>query len=59
MSALEYPVANYSFNSRRDSKQVTDLLQLPIGINFEVTPHVNNAGLITLDLHPQISAIQW
>lgn len=55
---LEYPEATYSFNSSTGQEQVTGFTQLPIGINFEVTPHVNNAGLITLELHPQISALQ-
>jgi len=54
---LEYPEASYSFNSTTGQEQVTGFTQLPIGVNFEVTPHVNNAGLITLDLHPQISAL--
>lgn len=55
---LEYPEATYSFNSSTGQQQVTGFTQLPIGVNFEVTPHVNNAGLITLDLHPQISALK-
>ena len=54
---LEYPEATYSFNSSTGQQQVTGFTQLPIGVNFEVTPHVNNAGLVTLDLHPQISAL--
>ena len=55
---LEYPEATYSFNSQTGQQQVTGFTQLPIGVNFEVTPHVNSAGLITLDLHPQISALK-
>jgi type IV pilus assembly protein PilQ len=55
---LEYPEATYSFNSSTGQQQVTGFTQLPIGVNFEVTPHVNNAGLITLELHPQISALK-
>ncbi len=55
---LEYPEAIYSFNSSTGQQQVTGFTTLPIGVNFEVTPHVNNAGLITLDLHPQISALK-
>ncbi|MDE2027117.1 MAG: type IV pilus secretin PilQ, partial [Candidatus Omnitrophica bacterium] len=55
---LEYPVPNYSFNSSTGQEQVTGFTPLPIGVNFEVTPHVNNAGLITLDLHPQITTLQ-
>jgi type IV pilus assembly protein PilQ len=53
----EYPEATYSFNSSTGNEQVTGFTTLPIGVNFEVTPHVNNAGLITLDVHPQISAL--
>jgi len=55
---LEYPEATYSFNSSTGQEQVTGFTQLPIGVNLEVTPHVNNAGLITLDVHPQISALK-
>jgi type II secretory pathway component GspD/PulD (secretin) len=54
--AEEYPEATYSFNSSTGQQQVTGFTTLPIGINFEVTPHVNNAGMVTLELHPQISA---
>jgi type IV pilus assembly protein PilQ len=55
---LQYPEATYSFNSSTGQQQVTGFTQLPIGVNLEVTPHVNNAGTITLDLHPQISALK-
>jgi len=55
---LQYPEAIYSFNASTGQQQVTGFTQLPIGVNFEVTPHVNNAGMITLDLHPQISALK-
>ena len=55
---LEYPEATYSFNSSTGQEQVTGFTQLPIGVNLEVTPHVNNAGLITLEVHPQISALK-
>ncbi len=54
---IMYPEAIYSFNSSTGQQQVTGFTQLPIGVNFEVTPHVNNAGLVTLDLHPQVSAL--
>jgi type IV pilus assembly protein PilQ len=55
---IEFPEATYSFNSNTGQQQVTGFTQLPIGVNFEVTPHVNNAGMITLALHPQISALK-
>jgi len=53
---ITYPVPNYTFNASTGQEQVTGYTPLPIGVNFEVTPHVNNAGFVTLDLHPQISA---
>jgi type II secretory pathway component GspD/PulD (secretin) len=54
---LQYPMPQYSFNSSTGQQQISGYTFTPIGINFEVTPHVNNAGWITLDLHPDISAI--
>jgi type IV pilus assembly protein PilQ len=54
---IQYPEATYSFNASTGQEQVTGYTFIPIGVNFEVTPHVNNPGLITLDVHPQISAI--
>jgi type IV pilus assembly protein PilQ len=54
---LEYPLPNYTFNSQTGAEELNGFTYKPIGIIFEVTPHVNNAGLITLDLHPQISSM--
>ena len=54
---VQYPMPQYSFNSSTGQQQISGYTFTPIGINFEVTPHVNNAGWITLDLHPDISAI--
>jgi len=54
---VQYPMPQYSFNSTSGQQQISGYTFTPIGINFEVTPHVNNAGWITLDLHPDISAI--
>jgi type IV pilus assembly protein PilQ len=54
---LQYPMPQYSFNASTGQQQISGYTFTPIGINFEVTPHVNNAGWITLDLHPDISAI--
>jgi type IV pilus secretin PilQ/predicted competence protein len=53
----QYPMPQYSFNASTGQQQISGYTFTPIGINFEVTPHVNNAGWITLDLHPDISAI--
>jgi type II secretory pathway component GspD/PulD (secretin) len=54
---LQYPLPNYTFNSSTGAEQLNGFTYQNIGIIFEVTPHVNNAGLITLDLHPQISSM--
>jgi type II secretory pathway component GspD/PulD (secretin) len=54
---LQYPMPQYSFNASTGQQQISGYSFTPIGINFEVTPHVNNAGWITMDLHPDISAI--
>jgi len=54
---LQYPMPQYAFNASTGQQQISGYTFQPIGINFEVTPHVNNAGWITLDLHPDISAI--
>jgi len=54
---LQYPMPQYAFNSSTGQQQISGYTFTPIGINFEVTPHVNNAGWITMDLHPDISAI--
>jgi len=54
---LQYPLPNYTFNAQTGAQELNGFTYKPIGIIFEVTPHVNNAGLITLDLHPQISSM--
>jgi type IV pilus assembly protein PilQ len=55
---VQYPMPQYTFNSSTGQQQISGYTFTPIGINFEVTPHVNNAGWITLDIHPDISAIE-
>ena len=53
----QYPIPNYTFNATTGTQQISGFNYQNIGITFEVTPHVNNAGLITLDLHPQITTL--
>ena len=52
----QFPIPNYTYNSETAKLQVSGFEYKNIGVIFEVTPHVNNAGLVTLDLHPTISA---
>lgn len=53
----KYPIPQYTFNEQQARLQVSGWEYKDIGIIFEVTPHVNNAGYVTVDLKPQISDI--
>ena len=52
----QYPIPNYTYNTEQAKLQVSGFEYKNIGVIFEVTPHVNGPGLVTLDLHPTISA---
>ena len=53
---LKYPLPEYTYNQEQGKLQVSGWNYIDIGIIFEVTPHVNNAGLVTLDLSPKITS---
>ena len=53
----QYPIPQYTYNSDQGKMQLSGWNYMDIGIIFEVTPHVNNAGLVTLDLQPTITTI--
>lgn len=53
----EYPFPNYSYNDQQAKYQVSGWEYKDIGIIFDVTPHVNNAGFITLELAPTVTDI--
>lgn len=53
----QYPLPTYDYNAEQATLQVSGWEYKNIGIIFEVTPHVNNAGYITLDINPKITAI--
>ncbi len=53
----QYPMPQYTYNSEQAKLTVSGFSYKDIGIVFEVTPHVNNSNMVTLDLHPTISAI--
>ncbi len=57
MVGTQYPIPDYTYNTEQAKLQISGWTYKDIGIIFEVTPHVNNAGLVTLDLHPSITAI--
>lgn len=53
----QYPIPQYTYNEEQARLQVNGWEYKDIGIIFEVTPHVNNAGFVTLDLIPKVTAI--
>ena len=53
----QYPLPQYDYNEEQARLQISGWDYKDIGIIFEVTPHVNNAGYVTLDLSPKITAI--
>jgi type IV pilus assembly protein PilQ len=53
----QYPIPTYTYNEQQAKLQVSGWEYKDIGIIFEVTPHVNNAGFVTIDLQPKITAI--
>ena len=53
----EHPIPDFGANSETGQLQTTGITYENIGINFEVTPHVNKAGFITLELKPEVSEV--
>lgn len=53
----EYPFPNYTYNDQQARYQVSGWEYKDIGVIFDVTPHVNHAGYVTLDLRPQVTDI--
>lgn len=53
----QYPIPSYVYNEEQARLQVNGFVYKDIGVIFEVTPHVNNAGLVTLDINPRVTDI--
>ncbi len=53
----QYPLPQYTYNEEQARLQVSGWEYKDIGIIFAVTPHVNNAGFITIDLEPKVTEI--
>lgn len=51
-----YPIPSYTFNSETGQRQLDDIEYEDIGINLDVTPQVNNAGFINLQIVPEVSS---
>lgn len=52
----QFPVPNYTYNQERGTFEVSGFEYKDIGIILRVTPQVNNAGLITLKIDPEVSS---
>ena len=53
----QYPIPSYVYNEEQARLQVNGFEYKDIGVIFDVTPHVNNAGLVTLDINPRVTDI--
>jgi type IV pilus assembly protein PilQ len=53
----QFPLPSYTYNQEQAKMQLSGYNYMDIGIIFQVTPHINNTGLVTLDLDPKITAI--
>ena len=57
MVGQQYPIPSYVYNEEQARLQVNGFEYKDIGIIFDVTPHVNDAGYVTMDIEPKITAI--
>jgi len=53
----EHPIPDFGANSETGALQTTGITYQNIGINFQVTPHINKAGFVTLELSPEVSEV--
>jgi type IV pilus assembly protein PilQ len=51
----EYPIPNYTYNQERGAFEVSGFTYKPIGVLLKVTPQVNSAGFIKLNVEPEVS----
>jgi type IV pilus assembly protein PilQ len=51
-----YPIPQYSFNSETGERQLSSIDYEDIGITLDVTPQVNSAGFINLQIIPEVSS---
>ncbi len=53
----QYPIPTYTYNEQQAKLQISGWTYMDIGVIFEVTPHVNNTGYVTMDITPKVTAI--
>jgi type IV pilus assembly protein PilQ len=54
---IEYPIPSFQYNDEVGQMEVNGFEYKPIGINLDVTPQINSAGFINLDILPEISTL--
>jgi len=52
----QFPIPNYQYNEERGSFEVAGFDYKDIGVILKVKPSVNNEGLITLKVNPEVSS---
>ncbi len=52
----EFPIPDYTYNDERGSFEVSGFTFKAIGIILQVTPQVNSAGFINLNIKPEVSS---
>ncbi len=52
----QFPIPNYQHNEERGSFEVSGFEYKDIGVILKVKPSVNNEGLITMKVNPQVSS---
>lgn len=50
----QYPMPQYTSDSQTGVLHISGWNYMDIGLVFDVTPHINNANLVTLDISPKI-----
>lgn len=53
----QYPLPQYTYNEEQAKLQISGWEYKDIGVIFEVTPHVNKVGHVTLKVEPKITDI--
>lgn len=53
----DYPIREFSVNDETGQLETGEIDYRFVGIELDVTPSVNAAGMITLDVHPVVSAL--
>ena len=53
----DYPIREFSVNDQTGNLETGELEYRFVGIELDVTPTVNATGMITLDVHPVVSAL--